>query len=507
MRLTRSLGLWLAGTTAVLLSSYGWQQLRQEREDLIATARREMGLLTTAIRSGVENAMRDEKQLDITSLLERLELQDSSVDIFVFDEAGSLIASSWGSGGHVPAAREFLRSVAAVDALHIEEGAAGLVASIPLRIVGRHAGRLVLIRPIDALHADLDAELKAALLSMIVLIGASSLVIWLVIRQQVHQPMTRIVTGIRRMSSGDLSSRLEMRGGDEIAEIAGEFNAMAAALEEARARLVLEAERREQLELDMQRANKLTAVGELAAALAHEIGSPLQVLNGRARTLAGRADLPSDARRGAEILVEQTDRVDRIVQRLLGIARRKASLLADLDVRESVQLVADLLSVEARRRGVRIDLDLSEVPRVRADADQVQQVVLNLLQNALRACAAGGAVKIYVAQSWFTRPSSATGQPSVAISVEDDGPGISDSVRAHIFEPFFTAWDQRSGASDPEGSGKGGTGLGLSVVKSIISEHGGLVTLGTNPSGTGARFTAHFPLRDVSRAPAPEPSR
>jgi len=116
VRLTRSLGLWLAGTTAVLLSSYGWQQLRQEREDLTATARREMGLLTTAIRSGVENAMRDEKQLDITSLLERLELQDSSVDIFVFDEAGTLLASSWGSSGHVPAARDFLRGAAALDA-------------------------------------------------------------------------------------------------------------------------------------------------------------------------------------------------------------------------------------------------------------------------------------------------------------------------------------------------------------------------------------------------------
>jgi len=507
VRLTRSLGLWLAGTTAVLLSSYGWQQLRQEREDLTATARREMGLLTTAIRSGVENAMRDEKQLDITSLLERLELQDSSVDIFVFDEAGTLLASSWGSSGHVPAARDFLRGAAALDALHIDEGPAGLLASIPLRIGSRHVGRLVVIRPTDALRADLDAELQAAVLSTIVLIIASSLVIWLVIRQQIHQPMTRIVTGIRRMSSGDLSSRLEMGGGDEIAEIAGEFNAMAIALEEARSRLVLEAERREQLELDMQRANKLTVVGELAATLAHEIGSPLQVLNGRARTLAGRADLPDDARRGAEILVEQTDRVDRIVQRLLGIARRKASVLADIDVREPVQLVADLLSVEARRRRVRIELELGEVPRVRADADQVQQVVLNLLQNALRACAAGGGVKISVAQSWFTRPSSSTGQPSVAISVEDDGPGVSDSVRSHIFEPFFTAWSKRNGATAAESTGNGGTGLGLSVVKSIVTEHDGVVTLSPSQAGNGARFTVHFPRRDVTRPPAPEPSR
>jgi len=125
----------------------------------------------------------------------------------------------------------------------------------------------------------------------------------------------------------------------------------------------------------------------------------------------------------------------------------------------------------------------------------------------LRACAAGGGVKISVAQSWFTRPSSSTGQPSVAISVEDDGPGVSDSVRSHIFEPFFTAWSKRNGATAAESTGNGGTGLGLSVVKSIVTEHDGVVTLSPSQAGNGARFTVHFPRRDVTRPPAPEPSR
>jgi signal transduction histidine kinase len=502
MRLTRSLALWLAGTTGVVLSSYAWTQLRQEREDLSTTARREMVLLTTAIRSGVENAMRDEQQLDITSLLERLQLEDSTVDIFVFDDpGGSLLASSWGSGAQLAAARAFLRAASASDTLFIEEEASGLLAATPLRIRGSSVGRLVVIRPTDALKADLDAELEAAVLSTLILIATLSLVIWLVIRQRVHLPMTRIVTGIRRMSGGDLSIRLQLTGGDEIGEIAREFDAMAAHLEEARTRLVLEAERRDQLELDMQRANKLTVVGELAATLAHEIGSPLQVLNGRARALAARSDLPEDARRGAEILVEQTDRVDRIVQRVLGIARRKASLLTEIDLREPVQLVADLMAVEARRRRVRIELDLQEVAAIRADADQLQQVMLNLLQNALRACSAGGTVRIAIAASWFTPPSSSTGRPSVAVSVEDTGTGISESVRAHIFEPFFTAWSRQNG---PDASAPGGTGLGLSVVKSIVTEHGGTVTVGPHPDGNGTRFTVHFPLPEATHSPPSE---
>lgn len=121
---------------------------------------------------------------------------------------------------------------------------------------------------------------------------------------------------------------------------------------------------------------------------------------------------------------------------------------------------------------------------VLADAQQVQQVLLNLIQNAMRACSPGGTVRVGLRPASFRLPPDGPARPSAAIVVEDNGPGISAVHRARIFEPFFSAW--------PDGEGPGGTGLGLSVVRSIVLAHGGLVEVDAGSKGVGTRFTVHF---------------
>ena len=248
------------------------------------------------------------------------------------------------------------------------------------------------------------------------------------------------------------------------------------------------AETQRQLQSDLQRANKLATIGELAATLAHEIGSPLQVLSGRARSLALSDQLSEKERRSAEILVEQTDRIAGLVQRILGFARRKPSVTDNMDVREVARNVTEVLSLEARRKGVRFEINTAQVPTVRADADQVQQVMFNLLQNALKASDRNGIVQISIDRSSFARPGSSSDQQSVAITVEDNGHGIPDDVMDRLFEPFFSSWNN--------GQGSSGTGLGLTVVKSLMDEHGGVVIASKSHTGTGARFTVHFPINN-----------
>lgn len=493
MGLARSLGLWLACITALVLGAHGFMQVGQERQELFRAAQAELALLTTAVRNGIEIAVRAEQRVDIETMLEQLELRDPAVDVFVFGQDRQLVASSKGSEPNARRASDLARTVA--EGMRVEGiPEVGLAAVAPVRAHERVIGRLVVIRPTGTLQADLDGERRAVLVSIVVLIAALSFVNWLVLRQRLHAPMRHLIAGIRRLATGDLSSRMAMQGRDEVAEIAREFDAMAGALDEARRRLATETEKHERLELEMQRANKLASVGELAAMLAHEIGSPLQVVSGRASALAHRVDLPKDASHSAAILVEQTDRIDRIVQRLLDVARRKASVLTEVDVREPVRLVSDLLAGDAQRRGVRFDLDFAEVPKVRADADHVQQVMLNLLQNALKASARGGVVRITIAGSSFSTAMAATERASVAIAVRDSGAGIPEEILDQIFEPFFTAWDH--------GQGVNGTGLGLPVVESIMTEHGGVVRVDPGRDGSGACFTVHFPVGATGPAAA-----
>jgi len=493
MRLSLSLGLWLTAAAGIVLAAVGWFQLQVEEEDLDAAARRELTLLATAIRTATENAIRDDQEPDVTALLEQLEVKDPAVDIFVFESDGTLIGSSWGSTGSLAAARAVVADTMP-DALAVEElESQGLVASAPLRVRGSVTGRLVVLRPVAALQSDLAAERRAIVWSIVVVIAVLSSVLWVVVRARVHHPLGRFVAGVRRVRSGDLSARIDLPGADELAELAQEFDAMTETLQEAQRRLVSEAEAREKFELDMQRANRLSVVGEIAATLAHEIGSPLQVLNGRSRDLATRADLPEDAKRSAAILVEQTDRVHQIVERLLDVARRKAPEVADLDVLELVHQMVELVSTQARRLDVRLDIEAHDVPHVRADRAQVQQVLLNLLQNAMRASSGGGVVRVTVFESSFKPPSDSRPHPSVAVAVDDTGGGISEAIQSRVFEPFFTAWNGQGPAK--------GTGLGLAVVRSIVTDHGGVVNAGASPSGMGARFIFHLP---VGAAPAEE---
>lgn len=486
MRLSVSIALWLTVAVVIVLGGHGWLQLREEQADLDAAARRELTLVATAMRSAVENAIRDDQAPDVAALLEQVEVNDPAVDVFIIQADGVLLGSSWGAGGNLAKARELV----ATQSLRVEQLSSGELAAVaPLRISGATEGRLVVIRPLTGLRADLNAERRAVVLSVSLLIAALLLMIWVVVRLRVHVPLGRVIAGVRRIRTGDLSARINLSGKDEFAELAREFDAMTGSLEQARHELASAAEAREKLEIEMQRANKLAVVGEIAATLAHEIGSPLQVLNGRARDLALRQDLPADATRSATILVEQTDRVHHIVERLLDVARRKAPELTTLDIEDSVRRVAELVSTQARRMGVRLELDCRAVPQLECDPAQVQQVLLNLLQNALRATTPGGVVRITVAQASFTRACDSQPRPSVAITVEDTGAGIPAAILDHVFEPFFTAWDGERKST--------GTGLGLAVVKSIVTDHGGIVSARASACGAGACFVVHFPIRPV----------
>jgi len=228
-----------------------------------------------------------------------------------------------------------------------------------------------------------------------------------------------------------------------------------------------------QLEIErrMMRSEKLAVVGSLAAGLAHEIGTPLNVISATAEYLM-LDGAPDQRERRLREIVGETDRISRLVRELLTFARGRGAERAPVDVRTAVERVLSLLAIPAEKKRVRVEVDLPDsLPRALADADGLHQVLVNLLVNAVNAVAEGGRVGV------CARAGEGGGQ--VALEVHDDGPGVPQALRERIFDPFFT--------TRPDG-----TGLGLAVCARIVAAHGGDIHVGTGPLG-GACFTVQLP--------------
>ncbi len=227
------------------------------------------------------------------------------------------------------------------------------------------------------------------------------------------------------------------------------------------------------------RAEKFATVGVLAAGFAHEVGTPLGVMRGRAEMLASKLPPESPDARNAAIIVGEIDRVSRTIRDLLDFSRASpAPAPAAVRLGGVAASVAELLAIEARRRGVSIEVDVpARLAPLAADLDQLTQVLVNLTMNSLHACAAGGRVTV--------RGREDPRDGRAVIEVADDGSGIPEEHRHQVFDPFFTTKKR----------GKG-TGLGLAVVAQIVRNHGGELDL-DSVVGRGTRVVVTWPLASM----------
>jgi signal transduction histidine kinase len=332
----------------------------------------------------------------------------------------------------------------------------------------------VVARVIDDLKADLERTRWRLIAVVVAFVSVTMISGILLGTAYITRPLATLVDGMAHVRDGDFRSHVPPARHDEIGALVDEFNAMVARLGDARQRIDHETEARLRLERGLQRIDKMITIGQLSAGLAHEIGSPLQVLSGRASTLLAKSQ-DAETRRQAEILVEQAERITRIIDQLLSLGRRRPAVIAACDLAAPVKTVLELLDGEARRRGVALDLQLDAADHaIDADADQLQQIVLNLVRNALAATPAGGRITVRVERAIGA-------EPAIRLIVRDTGPGIPAEMQANLFEPFFTTR-----------ATEGGTGLGLAVVRAIITEHGGTITARNDD---GAEFVVSFPPR------------
>ena len=220
----------------------------------------------------------------------------------------------------------------------------------------------------------------------------------------------------------------------------------------------------------LARASALAAVGEMSAAIAHEVRTPLGILRSSAQILRRESGLSDEGRELIGFIESETQRLNGLVSSMLDSARSRPPSFAVCDLHELIRHAVALLAAQAAEKGVRFDLQLdAPEARLELDAEQMTQVLLNLILNGLQILRQGGQMAIATRQE----------AEQLVIDVADDGPGIAPEARARIFEAFFF---QR----------EGGLGLGLAVVQRIVAAHGGDIEARESAMG-GALFRIRLP--------------
>jgi signal transduction histidine kinase len=322
---------------------------------------------------------------------------------------------------------------------------------------------------------------------------ALGVAVLLVTRRNIGRPIEKLVAGVRDVSAGDLSRVVLQEREDEIGVLAARFNEMTASLREARAETRRGVEARLQLEESLRRSEKLAAIGSLAAGIAHEVGTPLNVIYGRARALERKAGEAAEVQKNATIIAEQAARITKIIQQLLDVARRRTPMRTEVDLGRLARATLDFLEHQLAAHAIRARLSAEAEPtRVVGDPDQLQQVLLNLCLNAIQAMAGQGQGSLAISLSQVTRRKPGLDRAApvdyAVLTVEDSGNGIAQEHRAHIFEPFYST----------KSDGKG-TGLGLPVCQSIVEEHDGFIEVDSR-EGSGSRFRVFLPRPAVDGA-------
>jgi len=226
-----------------------------------------------------------------------------------------------------------------------------------------------------------------------------------------------------------------------------------------------------QIQAQLRKTERIAELGTLASGMAHEIGTPMNVILGRAEYLMDRVK-EEPVRKGLQTIVAQVERITKVMNQLLAFARRKSPERGPLALKDMIDDSLELFRERLAKARVTVELALDDhCPAAQADADQMRQVIINLIMNALHAMEGGGTLRVGLEPE----------QDRVKLTVVDTGHGIPKDALQKIFEPFFTTKE----------FGKG-TGLGLTVVKGIIEEHQGTITVDSE-EGKGTTFTVWLP--------------
>ena len=356
-----------------------------------------------------------------------------------------------------------------------------LIHALPLRVpsMRRHegyevAGSLEVSRSTARLGRAQRADLRRTLPLLAIILGLTILAVGVLTHNLISRRIDKLLAGIDEVAKGDLSSVLLSERDDEIGALAARFTEMTGSLRESRHETLRHNQAKLALEQRLARTEKMATIGQIAAEIAHEVGTPLNVISGRAKSLGRKAGNREAVEKHSRIIAEQTDRIARIIQRLLDYTRRTVGGAGDqqtVSMNEITLATMEFLEGQFASAIVKTRLRRAEaLPRVEGEPDRLQQVLLNVILNSIQAMPGGGTLEVETSLVTRRRPGLEATPPQayVLVEVTDTGVGVPEGKRKMIFDPFYTSKGET-----------GGTGLGLAVSHGIVKEHDGWMEIDT----------------------------
>ena len=466
----------------LVVGGYAYVRLQEEREKRQTEFDMRVGVTSTAIRLAVEHGLRTGTLADVQRLAADLVVRQTEiVRIRLIDGklAARLDSNLIAADPGVPLDQHRRVHETGQPAV-VKYQSAGIplhAVILPIRLGGAGDGVLEIAYVAGRLEADLLRENYRSMLSGVVLTVLLALVVWFALQRLVFRPVADLTQGIERVVAGETRATVPVRSGDELGQVAAAFNRMTERLDDARQQVEAETDRSLELMRRLRQTESLAIAGKLCSSIAHEVGTPLNIIAGRAELTLRALPKDSPLREDLNVIVAQIDRISRMIRAALDPFRQREPERAATELRSVAEVLRPLLQHFARSRGVRLAISMPrDLPPVLVDPGHLQQVLINLLTNAIEATPSGGRVELTTALQ-----ADDDERPGVAIAVRDTGPGIPGDVLSKIFDPFFSTKPAREGS-----------GLGLSICRDLVRSNGSAIRVASTP-GDGATFTVWLP--------------
>jgi two-component system, NtrC family, sensor kinase len=486
MKTSARLILILTIAVGVLMSAGGYFILRQRGKALEEAMRSEVRAHAVTLQIALERLYRLGKPTDAQELIDRMSENRRIYGVVLFSNDGQVsMVSDELVADEIKFPAEVNRVLATgetVETRRVIDNQEVFSILMPITVGEEREAVFEIALPMVFIKEDYAAARREIVFFALLLFLTIIFVVIVVTRYSVRRPIDELLQGARALGRGDLNYRVIVPANDnEFAMLEREFNRMADNLEEQRNNADREMEQRLKLERQLRHTENLASVGRLAAGVAHELGTPLNVIEVRAEQILQDLDDSKDRRRRhATIILTQVERITNIVRQLLHLARPYNIQRGVVDLSDLISSTLEMLETKLQPASIVGEFDSQRLVRISGDREFLRQVFINIIVNAIHAMPDGGRLRI----DYGNDPIEKDGKRFIAVRISDTGTGIEEENIPFLFDPFYTTKEVGSGV-----------GLGLPVSRRIIEEHKGWIDVENNRDG-GATFTVYLQLAE-----------